>query len=540
MKYIQSLPGLVIIFLLFSCDTGKISIDATNHIFQDTTTFRNPVIKGFYPDPSICRVDSNYYLVTSSFEYFPGVPVFHSTDLVNWKQIGNVLTRKSQLNLDSTRSSGGIFAPAIRYHNGWFYMITTNVSRGLNFFVKSKDPAGPWSDPIFINVKCIDPSLFFDEDGKVYFTGNTPWGVEKDGIYQAEMDMENGNFLTPYKLIWTGTGERYPEGPHLYKINNIYYLMIAEGGTEAGHMETIARSDNPWGPFEACPHNPILSNRNLGGYIVQNTGHADIIQAPDGKWWMVHLAVRSVNQYHHLGRETFLAAVEWNDEGWPVINRDGTSPVEMHAVPPAPKKQDDYYGTYDFEETELGFEWNYLRNPDTTKYSLTENPGSLSLTTSGASLDDLLSPTFIGIRQKDFDMEVTSILHFNPLKENEEAGIVALMNENHYYTVSVIRKNGRRYTRCILKVGNIKHVAGEKEIKGKETHLKISATKHMYKLFWSPDGKNWELLGENQAKYLSSEVAGGFTGTYLGMFATANGGNGGSKAYFERFGYHAE
>ncbi len=253
--------------------------------------YQNPVIPGFYPDPSVCRVGEDYYLVTSTFQYFPGVPVFHSRDLVHWRQIGHCLTRASQLPLENASSYGGIYAPTIRYHDGVFYMITTNVNAGKHFIVSTSDPAGEWSEPVWIDQAGIDPSLLFDGD-RVYFS----WTM-RGAIYQAELDIGTGKLLTEPRLIWRGTGGRYPEAPHLYKIDGTYYLMVAEGGTENGHMETLARSSSPWGPFEPCPHNPILTHRNRGAHSIQGTGHADVVQAHDGSWWAVFLAFRQVGPY---------------------------------------------------------------------------------------------------------------------------------------------------------------------------------------------------------------------------------------------------
>ncbi|UUZ93492.1 glycoside hydrolase family 43 protein [Paenibacillus sp. P25] len=292
--------------------------------------FNNPVIPGFYPDPSICRVEDDYYLVTSSFEYFPGVPIFHSKDLVNWRQIGHCLTTERQPPLTGAWSSGGIFAPTIRYHDGWFYMVTTNLNGVGNFYVRDQDPACPWSDPYPVAQDGIDPSLLFDDDGRVYFQSSRS-GDQGDGIYQCEIEIATGRQLTDSRLIWKGTGGAYPEAPHLYKINGLYYLMIAEGGTEFGHMATIARSKEPYGPFEPYPYNPILSHRSLRSAI-HATGHADLVQTRDGGWWAVCLGIRppSYPMRHHLGRETFLAPVTWTDDGWPIIggwrpyrNRDG-------------------------------------------------------------------------------------------------------------------------------------------------------------------------------------------------------------------------
>ena len=245
----------------------------------------NPIIPGYHPDPSICRVGNDYYIVNSSFQYFPGVPIYHSTDLVNWELIGNVLDRESQLPLKNANSSGGIYATTIRYNEGTYYMVTTNVTTGGNFFVTAKDPKGPWSEPVYLKQGGIDPSFLF-EDGKCYMVSNP------NGIVLCEIDPVTGKQLTEGKVLWYGTGGRYAEGPHIYKKDGWYYLLISEGGTEMGH-----------GP-----------------------GHGDFVQAPDGSWWVVFLGFRRYGgDFHHLGRETFIAPVSWV-AGWPVIN-DG-APIE--------------------------------------------------------------------------------------------------------------------------------------------------------------------------------------------------------------------
>lgn len=255
-----------------------------------SSKYSNPILPGFYPDPSVCRVGADFYLVTSSFHYFPGVPIFHSRDLVHWRQIGHCLTSRSQLNLDGCKSSLGIFAPTLRFHKGLFYMITTNTNGFRNFYVWAKQPEGPWSEPVWLDWPGIDPSLFFDEDGRVYITGNGGFlGDEALGIYQAEINPETGSLLSERRFIWAGTGAKAPEGPHLYKIHGKYYLLIAEGGTEYGHMVTIARSDHPYGPYESHPFNPILTHRSIDSPI-QATGHADLVELEDGSWWAVFLA----------------------------------------------------------------------------------------------------------------------------------------------------------------------------------------------------------------------------------------------------------
>src|SRR5436190_867054 len=295
-------------------------------------TFTNPIIPGFHLDPSICRLGQDYFLVTSSFEYFPGVPLFHSRDLVHWRQIGHVLTRPSQLSFAHWQPFGGIFAPTIRYHEGTFYLITTNMSGGGNFYVHTRNPFGEWSDPLWVDQGGIDPSLYFDDDGRVYLssTETLPLPDEIDlaapfwGIQQSEMDITTGRLLTEPRRIWAGTGGRSPEGPHLYKINGRYYLLVAEGGTEHGHMVTIARSDTAWGPWESCPHNPILTHRSFHSPF-QALGHADLFEAHNGSWWLVCLGVRPQGYppTAHLGREPFLAPVQWDDACWPHVGQHG-------------------------------------------------------------------------------------------------------------------------------------------------------------------------------------------------------------------------
>ena len=260
--------------------------------------YNNPIIPGFYPDPSVCRVGEDYYLVNSSFHYFPGVPIFHSRDLVHWQQIGNVLDRTSQVDLKGIRCSGGIYAPTIRYHKGLFYMITTNVDGCDNFFVTASSPEGPWSDPIIIGGEGIDPSLFFDED-KVYYVGqrqkkNARFFGDCE-IWIQELDVTTGKLLGEAAAIWDGAMKDgvWQEGPHLYKKDDYYYIMIAEGGTSISHSVMIARSKSLLGPYEANPNNPILTHRHLGkNHPITCVGHGDLIEAHDGSWWMVHLGCR--------------------------------------------------------------------------------------------------------------------------------------------------------------------------------------------------------------------------------------------------------
>jgi xylan 1,4-beta-xylosidase len=406
------------------------------------TSYRNPVIPGFHPDPSVVRVGEWFYLVNSTFEFFPGVPVHRSRDLVHWELIGHALTRDSQLPLEKAGASRGIFAPTLRHHRGTYYMITTNVSHRGNFFVTARDPAGPWSEPVWIEGQGgIDPSLFFDDDGTAYLTttGGPPGVRSESGIWLSTVDTGTGKLLTPPRLVWKGTGGRYPEGPHLYKVRGRYYLVISEGGTEYGHMVTVARSDSPTGPFEPCPRNPVFTHRNTEmDQPIQGTGHPDLVEDAEGRWWAVFLAFRPVGgwYWHHLGRETFLAPVSWDAEGWPVVNEGRPVALSMNvrglpAHPlPVPPPRDELDGP-------LGPQWNYLRNPVRESYSTSERPGWLRLRGTALTLAEEASPSFVGRRQQHLRLRAATRIDFAPGRGGGEGGLVLYRAPDHRYELGV-------------------------------------------------------------------------------------------------------
>lgn len=493
--------------------------------------FINPVIPGFHPDPSICRVGDDYYLVTSSFEYFPGVPIFHSKDLVHWRQIGHCLTTEDQLALGNIRSSGGIYAPTLRYHKGWFYMATTNVGGIGNFYVKTMNPEGPWSKPIQVAQDGIDPSLLFDDDGRVYFQS-----ARNGGIYQCEIDIETGSMLTESRLIWIGSGGAHPEAPHLFKINGLYYLMIAEGGTEYGHMETMARSGNPFGPYESCPHNPILSNRSMDSKI-HATGHADLVQAQDGSWWAVCLGIRPVSYpyRHHLGREVFLANVTWTADGWPIIGDAG----RIHPLMEAPELPETRWPEKpvrdDFNQSRLGMEWTFLRNPHSSCWSLEERPGYLVLYGNSTSLNDIGSPAFVGRRLCHFTSHIRAAMEFEPLHDGEEAGLTVYMNEKYHYDLAVRRDGGRKVVVFRRTVGSMK-VEERLDCPEGVIELQIKALPERFELsLRTMDSKSVE-IGWGETHLLSTEVASGFTGVFMAMYAVSESEQA-TPAYFDWFDY---
>lgn len=498
--------------------------------------FTNPILPGFYPDPSVCRVGEDYYLVNSTFEYFPGVPVFHSRDLVHWQQIGHVLTRDSQLPLQECRPSGGIYAPTIRYHQGTYYLITTNVSGGGNFIVTAKDPAGPWSDPIWLTVGGIDPSLFFEDDGTCYLQGID----STDGrsyICQTLIDPDSGKLLGETRMIWAGTGGRYPEGPHLYKINGMYYLLIAEGGTEYGHMVTIARSQSPWGPFESCPLNPILSHRNHGMSEIQGTGHADLIQAHDGSWWMVFLAFRqTLPMLHNLGRETFLAPVRWQDSR-PIVHEGQaiTRTMDVPTLPPAPVAP--IPTRDDFNAAELAPQWVHLRNPQPGDYSLSQRPGWLRLRGNEHTLDSLASPAFVCRRQQHMECEVSTLLRFEPTQEGEEAGITVFYDATHHYDLAVTMQDDEKKIVLNKTVGDISIVDNAIPYNGGVVVLQVRASRGQYEFFFTADGITLR-AGSGNTALLTSEACGvSFTGVMIGLYATGNGDPCAAPADFDWYDY---
>jgi len=503
---------------------------------KEMITYTNPVIPGFYSDPSVCRAGQDYYLVTSSFEYFPGVPLFHSRDLIHWQQIGHCLTRASQLPLTNAPSSGGIFAPTIRYHEGTFYMITTNVSHGGNFYVFTNDPAGEWSEPIWVQQAGIDPSLCFDAH-HLYLTGTAGW--PQPSIYQCEIDMKSGQQLTETRFLWQGTGGRFPEGPHLYHIGDWYYLMIAEGGTEYGHMETLARSRSPWGPLEPCPHNPILTHRDQAAHPLQGAGHADLIEAHDGSWWLVFHAFRPHDRsYHHLGRETCLTPLTWTEDGWPVVSPEKTVDVQMNVTASPQQMEEIEPARDDFATPALRLCWNFLRNHHEQDRSLTERPGCLRLYGSPRTLDSLDSPAFVGRRQQHINASARAWLDFRPEDEGHEAGLTVLMNERHHYELAVIQEKG---SRCIIvrrRIGDLVAIVARAMIEEGPFELEIQAETDIYTFTYTLAGEPTRKVATGATRYLSSEVAGGFTGVYFGMYATSNGNGRTSPADFDWFEYH--
>ncbi len=511
-------------------------------------TYKNPILPGFYPDPSICRVNDDFYLVTSTFVYFPGVPIFHSKDLVHWEQIGNVLTRKSQADLLDTQFNDGIYAPTLRYHNGLFYMITTNVRKCGNFYVTAKKPEGPWSDPMVLDAEGIDPTLFFDDDGKVYYLGTREKPQERskyygdNEIWLQEVDLEKGKLIGEKYVLWEGAlvNAIWPEGPHLYKKDGYYYLMISEGGTDYHHAITIARSKNLFGGYEGNPANPILTHRHLGkDYPITNVGHGDLVELQDGSWWMVLLGSRPYGgRYRNLGRETFLVPVEW-EEGWPIVNKGRGIVEREHAAPSLP-----YFfvnpprACEHFDDPKLDKQWMFLRNPNREHYNLLERPSYLRMTLSQETLMGKNSPSFLGRRQTDMNYTVSAFMEFAPQNENEVAGLVLIQNEDYHFRYEKTLEQGENILRLVKREAGKDTVLAKARCEQVGIYLTIVAKQQeLYFLFGNTAKCSIVLASAIDARILSVDVAGGFVGTCIGMYASSNGAESTNYADFDWFEY---
>lgn len=480
--------------------------------------YKNPIIRGFYPDPSVCYANGSYYLVTSTFEYFPGVPIFKSQDLINWSKIGHCLDRLEQVNLENSKVSKGIYAPTIRFYNGWFYMITTNVTTNENFYVKTQNPELGWSDPVVIDGwGGIDPSLFFDDNGKVYIQGNSYKSSEPLGVYQAEIDLANGKLLSKRTLICKGIGGKAPEAPHVYKKDGFYYLIMAEGGTEFGHMSTLFRSENIYGPYISNPNNPILTNRSMPNKI-QCVGHADIIQDENDNWWAVCLGVRingSHSYYHHLGRETFLIPLKWQEGEWPVISNDGVVDFEMEGPLSREQEWTPQNNIYTFEKsTDLLKDFVFLRNPILEHYTI-ENR-KLKLIGSKETLDSLRPITFLGYRQTQFDVLYKAT--FSDISPDVSFGITTFMSNNFHYECVVEEGNIFLRTKIGLfdKKESIFNIGDSEKLS-----LSIEADETYYNFSVIIDGIK-DIIAKVECAFLASEVSGTFTGVMLGVFANSS------------------
>jgi len=521
--------------------------------------FSNPIISGFAPDPSIVRVEGDFYLINSTFEYFPGIPIYHSEDLINWELIAHALHDPGQVELSRIKSSDGIHASTIRYHDGTFYVITTNNIDGemTNFIVTATDPRGPWSDPqVLVGAPGIDPSLFFDDDGRVWYVGNRiPPDPEFPGqaeIWLQEVDIDAMALVGERHYLWRGCcGGVWAEGPHLYKKDGYYYLLISEGGTAYEHALSIAISKEISGPYQNNPRNPVLSHRQLSyDYPISGVGHADLVELADGRWYAVLLGWRLVDGVHGiLGRETFLVPLIWETEPYPWKEEKLTFPVfgpatgKVELRYPSPfggaGRQDERGFLDSFDGDTLALEWNFRRTPDNHFHNLGENPGSLRLQLQPGAISAREQYSFVGIRQRHFEFDVKTRMEFAPARQ-EEAGIVAIQNDRSAFLMTLAAGSDGNVIRVMQSRHGESTQLAAVPYDGDTVFLRISGDYLRYNFQFSADGKDWtSLAGDVDGTALSPAVIDGYnyTGVYVGLYATSNGVESENFADFDFFNY---
>ncbi|MCD7832648.1 MAG: glycoside hydrolase family 43 protein [Lachnospiraceae bacterium] len=569
-------------------------------------TFQNPILSGFYPDPSICRVGEDYYMVTSSFVYFPGLPIFHSRDLVHWEQIGHGISRPEQLDYKNCETSLGLWAPTIRYHEGTFYIINTFVSEGRearrdNYIITATDPAGPWSNACFIEgADGIDSSLFFDRDGRMWYAGNY---ISADalyeghhGIYLNELDPKTFQFKGPRTIIWDGIKSRskWIEAPHIYFENGWYYLVVAEGGTFTNHSVMMARCRTIDGDYEICPRNPIISHRHLSLHReISVVGHADLVQTQRGEWWMVLLGVRpyqkttrqsaitgtgkdsrivkeagqlnrtesskhsgcQAEDFHtlpgdfvidhpgdahfNLGRETFLLPVIWEEDGWlrvdndnGLVNRTERRP-DLPLFLPKPELSSD-----NFESPQLHPRWNTIHPAKTPFWSLDARPGCLRLSLLPEELREICTPAFLGRRQQHREFRMQTAIDFVPRTDYEEAGLALIQDDRFHYRFTISLEDGKRTVSVVARQkcrnalatdileDSSELLLGKEFLPGAATdrvYLTVAATEEGYHFYYGMDDQSFTpVVLRADERLLSSIVNEGFTGAYLGLYASSN------------------
>ncbi|WP_324721695.1 glycoside hydrolase family 43 protein [Salinimicrobium sp. HB62] len=527
-------------------------------------TYKNPILAGWYPDPAITNDGSgNFYMVHSTFAFYPGIPIFHSRDLVNWKQIGNLIDRPDQIDLEGFGTSRAIFAPDISYDDGIFYVTCTVVDGKGNFVVTAKDPAGPWSDPVWLpEVIGIDSGLFFDENISYIVYNSDPPNNEPlyDGhrtIRMMEFDKENLKTVGEDRILVNGgvdisTKPVWAEGPRIYKLNGYYYLMTAEGGTAVNHSEMIYRNkdiDDEFIPFKG---NPILTQRHLDPERqnpVTSAGHADIVQHPNGDWYGVFLAVRPYEgDFYNTGRETFMTPVKWEND-WPIFDLGGEEIKYEYPLPEGVSINQDLFPlngnfkfTREFEEEELDLQWLFLRNRKEKWFDLKEKEGYLIMATRPETVSGTSNPSFIAHRQQHLTGEASVSMNFETKKSNEKAGLIAFQNETHFYFIAKSYEGNSPVVQLYRGSESGPELLASEKISpsGKPVVFKVEFDKDIYKFYYKT-GNEWKNLGgELYGKYLSTRIAGGFVGNNIGMYTTSNGETSNNSAAFDWFKYSGD
>ncbi|MGK0325343.1 MAG: alpha-N-arabinofuranosidase [Polaribacter sp.] len=553
--------------LVVICLTTIFSHETKSQTLSQQKSYINPIIQGGYPDPSICKVGDTFYIVNSSFEYFPGLPIHKSKDLINWELIGYGLHRAEQcsneVNLVDVQSDGGIHAPTIRYNNGTFYIITTNVYYNedkkttdfVNFIITSVKPEGPWSEPhVLEGAPGIDPDIFFDDDGKIWYLGtHSPENPNFEGegeIWLQEIDIENWKLTGEIHYLWRGAcGGVWVEGPHLYKRDNHYYLMVAEGGTSFNHAVMIAVSDSITGPFISNDRNPILSTRHLSyDNWVHSTGHADLIELNDGRWYMVALGIRGdEDRGSNMGRETHLIPVQWEKEPfwwkekkyeWPVVAPQTGKVERSSPVPFKSTKQKRNLSFIDnFDSYNLNLAWNFRRVPLPNILSLSARKGYLRLYANANTIMERGRASLMGFRQTESNFEYQARMSFNSKSNNTEAGICLFQKDNNYITLTVFKGKNENNLQLKLAEPNTEPLILKKQAIPnyiEEIIFKVKSENYGYSFYYAIDGGEFKLLESTKSNLILSKK---YTGAYLGIYATSNGVNSKDYADFDWVSY---
>lgn len=523
--------GLTLILLCFFIGANAQNVPST---------FRNPILPGFNPDPSICRVGDDYYAVTSSFTWYPGIPVYHSKDLVNWEIIGHGLNRPNMINMDGVNDNDGIWAVTIRYHEGLFYLITTASKCGGNFYLTATDPRGPWSDPVWLkDATGIDPSLFWDDDGKCYYTGNS-WDFKKSwpsqcAVWMQELDLKQQKLVGERKVLAYGHANNatFAEGPHMYKVNGKYLLLMAEGGSSYNHAVTAHQSKSLWGPYVSCVVNPVLSHRHLGEkYPLQGLGHADLVQTLNGEWYSVVLGKRMIDGYNPLSRETFLCKVDF-ENSTPIYNAGHgvvLTEQERPNLPWTPVRQ--VAAKDEFDGTGLAPYWYFTRVPQKKWYSVSN--GKLTVQPQSEVMDSLVNSAMIIRKLTGHIFTATTRLEFQTKKENEQAGLVLYRTANGYYALLKDKSGITLIKKHLGQKELIKHVPyNNSQV---YLHVKANGLKVDFSFGKTPD--DLTNIGATQSlEVIADNKYNKFNGPGVGVYATANGKASTNKALFEWFEY---
>lgn len=511
-------------------------------------TIQNPILPGFNPDPCICRNGDDYYIAVSTFEWFPGVGIYHSKDLKNWRLVSRPLNRSSQLNMMGNPNSGGIWAPALSYSDNQFWLIYTDVKvtegqwkDGHNYLVTCDTIDGEWSEPIHMNSSGFDPSLYHDEDGKKYFV-NMMWDHRNGhhnfyGIVLQEYSVTEQKLIGKPEIIFKGTDIKLTEAPHLYKINGYYYLLTAEGGTKYDHQSTIARSKNINGPYEVHPENPLISSFAHPRIELQKAGHASMVQTQTDEWFLVHLTGRPLPRENQplldprgfcpLGRETAIQRLEWKDD-WPYVVGGNKPSFEIQG----PNIEEviwgnDYDEKDDFNNTTLNLHFQSLRIPlDNKIMSLTDNPGHLRLY-GKESLTSKFTQAFIARRWQHFHFEAETKVSFNPDSFQQSAGLVNYYNTENWTSLQITwnEEKGR-----VLELSTCDNFIFNQPLQGKEiiipkdvtyVYIRVNVNTNIYTYSYSFDGSEWNQIPIefDSAKLSDDYIQGGgfFTGAFVGM-----------------------